>query len=113
MRWRAAAAAVGELDGGERHAEAEDVGEHVAGVGEQGERAGEQAGDDLDDHEDGEQPRRRWRGGAGGGRPARIVRWPWSWSRAHAGNGRPSPGRNRPARASVPGVAVAVGAYAR
>jgi hypothetical protein len=33
----------------ERHREAEDVGEHVAGVGEQRERAGEEAADHLGD----------------------------------------------------------------
>ena len=40
---RALVAAAGEVDGGEGHADADDVGEHVAGVRQQGERAGDDA----------------------------------------------------------------------
>ena len=43
-------------DRGERHRDAEHVGEHVPGVGEQGQRAGQQRGDRLDHHEAGQQP---------------------------------------------------------
>ena len=46
------------VDGGQRHAQAEGVGGHVAGVGQQGERAGDEAGDDLDDQEGQDQQER-------------------------------------------------------
>ena len=51
---RAGRGARGELDGGQGHPESEDVGEHVAGVGQQGQRVGEEPADHLDDHEGGE-----------------------------------------------------------
>ena len=41
----------GEAGGDEREADRRGVGEHVAGIGEQRQRRGEQAADDLDDHE--------------------------------------------------------------
>ena len=59
----------------ERCAERGGVGEHVTRVGEQGERAGEDAGDDLADHEGGDQPERD-RERAPVVRPAVIVRVP-------------------------------------
>ena len=45
-------ASAGELDRGEGHAEADHVGEHVAGVGDQRQRVGDDAGHDLHQHED-------------------------------------------------------------
>ena len=51
MRLPAGAPRRASSDRGERHADAEDVGEHVAGVGEQGQRAGGQADDELQRHE--------------------------------------------------------------
>ena len=50
----ALAATAGELDRRQGHADADHVGDHVAGVGEQGQRVRQQPGDDLDDHEHGE-----------------------------------------------------------
>ena len=55
-----------EVDGGERHPDADDVGEHVAGVREQGQRVRGEPGDDLDDHEHGQQPE-------GGEEPAFVA----------------------------------------
>ncbi len=49
---------VGETEGEPRHAKREDVDEHVRGVGEQRQRAGNDAADHLGDHEgQGEQRR--------------------------------------------------------
>jgi hypothetical protein len=45
-------------DRGERHADAEHVGEHVPGIGQQRQRAGQQGGERLDQHEGGEQGER-------------------------------------------------------
>jgi hypothetical protein len=56
----------GELDRGQRQAEAEDVGEHVPGVGQQGERPGGEAGHHLHHHEHGEQDE-------GGGEPPPVA----------------------------------------
>jgi hypothetical protein len=53
------ATSTGELDRRQRHPDADDVGDHVPGVREQGERVRHQAGDDLDHHEHGEQDERR------------------------------------------------------
>src|SRR3546814_2416768 len=47
-----------QLDRRQRHAEADHVGEHVAGVGEQGQRAGGQPGHDLHHHEHAEDAER-------------------------------------------------------
>ena len=48
----------GERGGGEGEADGAGVGEHVGGVGEQRQRVGDEAGDDLDDHEAEDQPER-------------------------------------------------------
>lgn len=92
------AAAVGEVDVGEGHGEAEDVGGHVAGVGEEGEGAGGDADDDLhdeygtDDTEGyGETASVACAGAAGSGVVVVVVA-------AHEARSRPTPGRNRPAR---------------
>ena len=52
----------GQLDGSQRHAQADDVGEHVAGVGQQRQRVGQEAGDRLDDEEDGDEDERHGQG---------------------------------------------------
>jgi hypothetical protein len=46
----------GGVDGGQCHGDAEHVGEHVAGIGEQRERPGGKRGDGLDHHHPGQQP---------------------------------------------------------
>ena len=52
----------GQLDGGQRHAQSHHIGEHVPGIGEQGERVGDDPTDGLhheergDEHEGDEQP---------------------------------------------------------
>ena len=66
--------AVGDDDRGERERDADRVGRHVGGVGEQRQRVGDERGDDLDDHEH----RRQHEGEpepahALGGRPAHGV----------------------------------------
>jgi hypothetical protein len=46
---------VGQLDGGQCHAEADDVGQHVSGIGEQRQGVGEQSTDRFDDEVAGDQ----------------------------------------------------------
>ena len=70
------------------------VGQHVAGVGQQGQRAGEQAADDLgheDDAGDGQHQ----------GQPAPVRRW--SRSSEHPGQGLDEPRRRSPGRGRPPG----------
>ena len=50
-RRRAAFESGRQLDGGERHADADHVGQHVAGVGQQRQRVRDEPGDRLDDEE--------------------------------------------------------------
>ena len=58
----------------ERHEQAHQVGEHVSGVREQGERAGEHCSDDLDDEHSGHDGDRDTE-------PFRLARLaPWSWT---------------------------------
>ena len=45
----------GQLDRRQRHAEAEDVGEHVPGIGEEGQRVGQDPADGLDHEEHGDE----------------------------------------------------------
>ena len=59
--------AAGDAEGEPRHRQRREVGEHVAGVGEERQRAGDDAADDLGDHEAaGEEGRDPDRAGAGG-----------------------------------------------
>ena len=54
----------------------------MRGVGEQGQRAGEQARHDLDDHEAEDQPEREPQLAAVGVRARCAWSWPWPWSMA-------------------------------
>ena len=58
LRRRRTGVAVSELDGGQRHPEADDVRQHVAGVAEQRQRVRQPPGDGLDDQDDGAQRER-------------------------------------------------------
>ena len=72
----------GEARRDEREPDRGGVGEHVRGVGEQRERAGQQARDDLDAHEAGDERQRDGQPAAVGvARTGRGVwpAWPWSW----------------------------------
>ena len=61
----------GELDRGQGHPEADDVGQHVPGVRQQCQRVGEEAGNGFDDEERGDQTEGdRQRADDGGRRPA-------------------------------------------
>ena len=53
------------------------VGEHVRGVGEQRQRVGDQAGDDLDHHEAEDQPEREPQLAAVGVGERAWWWWPW------------------------------------
>ena len=59
--------------GGQREPDRPGVGEHVRGVGEQGQRAGQQARHDLDEHEAEDQPEREPQLAAVGVRRDRVV----------------------------------------
>ena len=73
----------GELDRGQGHTKADDVGQHVPGVRQQRQRVGEEAGNGFDDEERGDQTEgdRQRADVAGAGpcqrRPVRMtVEWP-------------------------------------
>ena len=71
--------AAGDAEGEPGHRERGEVGQHVAGVGDQRERAGEEAAGDLDEHEAAGQERGDADGAGAGG--VVVVTWPWpSWS---------------------------------
>ena len=69
----------GEPRGDEREPDRGRVGEHVRGVGQQRQRPGEQARDDLDGHEAGDERERDRQPAAVGVRGRRVdVPWPWA-----------------------------------
>ena len=81
--------AAGDAEGEPGHGEGGEVGQHVAGVGEERERAGDEAAGDLDDHEAAGEERGDADGaGAGGVRGGVRGRGrAWSWSCRGRGRG--------------------------